>query len=102
MNPIRQFGAFVIHRDIVLGVFRGLFPRRARRRGVMRFGKAIAPGHRKPGDSTHQLGFAGIRGERVMCDWVMRNPRARWRAERIADERYIADNELRDRMQLLG
>ena len=77
MNPVLQFGDFVIHRGLALGVFRGHFPRRTRRRGVMRFGKAIAPGHSKPGDATHQLGFAGIRGERVMCDWVVRKPRAR-------------------------
>ena len=77
MNLVRQFSDFAIHRGVALGVFRGLFLRRARHRSAVRLGKAFAPGHRKPGDAAHQLGFAGIRAERVMCDWVMRKPRAR-------------------------
>lgn len=31
----------------------------------------------RAGRAAHQPGFAGIRAERVMCDWVMRNARAR-------------------------
>ena len=74
---VRQFDDSAVHRRIALGVFRGHFPRRARRRGAMRFGKAFALGHRKPGDAAHQPGFAGIRAERAMCDWVTRKAPAR-------------------------
>lgn len=77
VNLVRQFGGFAIHRGVALGVFRGLFLRRARCRSAVRFRKAFVPGHKKPGDAAHQLGFAGIRAERVMCDWVMRKARAR-------------------------
>jgi hypothetical protein len=60
VNFVRQFDDFVIHRGIALGIFRGLFLRRARRHGAVRFGKAFASGHRKPGDAAHQLGFARL------------------------------------------
>ena len=39
--------------------------------------RKTAPSYREPGDAAHQLGFAGIRAERVMRDWVMRKARAR-------------------------
>jgi|HubBroStandDraft_5_1064220.scaffolds.fasta_scaffold2315560_1 hypothetical protein len=71
MNGQRPFGAMILPSGSSVGVdivrqF-GDFPIRG----------GVTLGHTKPGDDAHQRGFAGIRAERVMCDWVMRKARAR-------------------------